>query len=43
LKIYTIEEVADFYSRDGNPINCLCVTTEVVRTKDGKILGERRK
>jgi SPP1 gp7 family putative phage head morphogenesis protein len=43
LKIYTIEEVADFYSRDGNPINCLCVTTEVVKTKGGKILGERKK
>jgi SPP1 gp7 family putative phage head morphogenesis protein len=43
LKIYSIEEVEDFYSMDGNSIQCLCVQSEVVESKDGKILGARKR
>ncbi len=42
LKIYTIEEVADFYSEDGNAIQCLCTQVEVIKTSEGRILGERK-
>lgn len=40
-RIYTREEEADWYSKDGNGINCLCSTSEVT-FKDGKpIFGEK--
>lgn len=42
LEIYTPEEVAAFYSEDGNAINCLCVTQTVLVAEDGTIVGERQ-
>lgn len=42
LKLYTPEEVAEFYSEDGNAINCLCVTQTVLVAEDGTIVGERQ-
>lgn len=42
LNYYTPEEVADFYARDGNAINCLCSQNEVIITASGDILGERK-
>lgn len=41
LNYYTPEEVADFYSQDGNSINCLCSQNEVIITPTGEILGQR--
>lgn len=40
-RIYTREEEADWYSKDGNAISCLCSTSEIT-FKDGKpIFGEK--
>lgn len=41
MNFYTPEEVADFYSIDGNAINCLCYQQDVIRTEDGDIIGAR--
>lgn len=41
LKIYTIEQVADFYARDANAINCLCTQQDVIIEGDG-VIGERK-
>lgn len=39
-RVYTPDEVRDFYSEDGNGINCKCAQVEVVM-KDGKPLQEK--
>ena len=39
-KVYSPDEVRDFYSEDGNGINCKCAQVEVVM-KDGKPLQEK--
>lgn len=40
--LYTDDEVTEFYSRDGNQINCLCSISSVTIGKDGEpIFGEK--
>jgi SPP1 gp7 family putative phage head morphogenesis protein len=36
--IHTVDEEAMWYAKDGNGINCLCSTTEVVIGPDGELL-----
>lgn len=44
LQVMEIEDVAVKYSEiQGGEINCLCLQQSVVITKDGEILGERKK
>lgn len=40
-RVYTIEEVRDFYSRDGNAINCFCGQTEVLLDENGNPTSRR--
>lgn len=40
-KVFTVSEVKDFYSRDGNAINCMCAQTEILLDDDGKPLSSR--
>lgn len=35
-KLYTVEEVRDWWSRDANSINCKCSTTSVMVDENGK-------
>lgn len=35
-RLYTVEQVRDWYSQDGNSINCKCSQTEVMVDDDGK-------
>lgn len=42
LQIYTPEEVAEFYSMDGNSCNCLCVQQTVLIAEDGTVVGARK-
>lgn len=35
-RVYTIDEVRDWYEKDGNSINCKCTQIEVLLDKDGK-------
>lgn len=40
-RVYTIEEVRDFYSRDGNAINCFCAVTSVLLDENGNPTSKR--
>lgn len=40
--LYSPEQVAAFYSRDANSINCLCSQQSVIVTKSGEVLGKRK-
>lgn len=42
LKFYTPEQNAEFYSQNGNGINCLCLQQTVIRARDGTIIGARK-
>jgi SPP1 gp7 family putative phage head morphogenesis protein len=39
--VYTADEVADFYSRDGNAINCKCSTSTVLVDDDGNAVSDK--
>jgi SPP1 gp7 family putative phage head morphogenesis protein len=36
-KIYTVEQQEEFYSKDGNSVNCYCSSTEVLVKPDGTV------
>lgn len=38
-KLYTTQENAEFYSKDGNAIHCLCDQRSVIITEDGTKIG----
>ena len=38
-KVYSVEEIKDFYGRDGNAINCKCAQTEILLNDDGTPLS----
>lgn len=40
-RVYTIAEVRDFYSRDGNAINCFCSLTSVLLYENGNPTSKR--
>lgn len=40
-RVYTIDEVRDFYGRDGNGVNCKCGQVEVLLDDDGKPTSTR--
>ncbi|MDR5859413.1 phage minor head protein [Halomonas eurihalina] len=40
-RVYTRQEVEDWYSRDGNGINCLCTQTSVLVDANGRPLSSR--
>ncbi len=40
-RVYTIEEVRDFYSRDANAINCMCAQTSVLLDENGQPTSKR--
>jgi SPP1 gp7 family putative phage head morphogenesis protein len=43
-KVYTTNEVRDFYGKDGNRMHCFCACTEALLDEDGKpILTDRLK
>ncbi|MND27627.1 Phage Mu protein F like protein [compost metagenome] len=39
-KTYTTEEVADFYSQDGNSYNCYCANVPCLLDDDGKLYND---
>ena len=40
-KVYSPDEVRDFYTEDGNGINCKCAQVEVILKKDGTPLQQK--
>ena len=40
-QVYTVDEVREFYSRDGNQIQCKCTQVEVLLDDDGKPTSTR--
>lgn len=40
-RIYTRQEVEDFYARDGNAINCRCTQVSILVDDDGNPLSDR--
>lgn len=39
-RVYTVDEVLEFYSEDGNAINCLCSVRDVLLDDDGNPVSE---
>ena len=39
-RVYSPAEVKDFYSRDGNSVNCLCGQTSVLVDEDGAVISK---
>ena len=39
-RVYTIQEIRDFYAKDGNSINCFCSFTSVLLNDDGAPLSQ---
>lgn len=37
---YTAEEVREFYSKDGNAINCMCSQVSVLVDSDGRVIND---
>lgn len=40
-RVYTIDEVRDFYTNPGDAINCMCAQTEVLLDEDGNPTSKR--
>lgn len=40
-RLYETQEIREFYTRDGNSINCRCSSTSILIDKEGKPLQER--
>jgi len=38
-KVYTVDDVRAFYSRDGNKYNCYCAQTEALVDEEGKLMA----
>lgn len=39
-RVYTVDEVREFYSKDGNGVNCKCAQTEILLNDDGTPLSQ---